>query len=115
MTKRSYSMQRRATLEAETRERIVRATVALHAKHGGLRTSYAMIARRAQVAPQTVYNHFPELGALFGACTGHVLDRAPPLAVKSFHAEQSPSARLRLLAQAVYARHLFLAPWMRIG
>ena len=34
MTKRSYTMQRRTALEAETRERIVRATVALQ-EHGG--------------------------------------------------------------------------------
>ena len=62
MAKRAYTMQRRATLEAETRERIVRATVALHAERGGLGTSYAMIAKQADVSPQTVYNHFPELG-----------------------------------------------------
>ena len=115
MPKRSYSMQRRAALEADTRERIVRATVALHAEHGALGTSYAMIAKRAQVAPQTVYNHFPELGALFGACTGHVLDQAPPLDAETFRSGRSPAARLRLLAQAVFARHDFLAPWMRIG
>jgi len=115
MAKRSYTMHRRATLEAETRERIVRATVALHAEHGGLGTSYAMIAKRAQVAPQTVYNHFPELGALFGACTGHVLERAPPLGVETFRSGPSPATRLRLLAQGVYARHAFLAPWMRIS
>src|SRR4029079_17571439 len=115
MAKRSYTMHRRATLEAETRERIVRATVALHAKHGGLGTSYAMIAKRAQGALQKVYNHFPELGALFDACTGHVLDRAPPLGLESFQAGPSPPARLRLLAQAVYARHVFLATWMRIS
>ncbi len=115
MTKRSYTMQRRATLEAQTRERIVRATVALHKEHGGLGTSYAMIAKRAQVAPQTVYNHFPELGPLFGACTGHVLDRAPPLGLETFRSGRSPATRLRLLAQGVYARHVFLAPWMRIS
>jgi AcrR family transcriptional regulator len=115
MPKRSYSMQRRAALEAETRERIVRATVALHAEHGPLGTSYAMIAKRAQVAPQTVYNHFPEEGALFGACTGHVRDRAPPLDADTFRSGRSPAARLRLLAQAVFARHVFLAPWMRLG
>jgi len=115
MAKRSYTMHRRATLEAETRERIVRATVALHAEHGGLGTSYAMIAKRAQVAPQTVYNHFPELGALFGACTGHVLDQAPALGVETFRSGRSPATRLRLLAQGVYARHAFLAPWMRIS
>jgi AcrR family transcriptional regulator len=74
-----------------------------------------MIAKRAQVAPQTVYNHFPELGALFGACTGHVLDQAPPLDAETFRSGRSPAARLRLLARAVFARHDFLAPWMRIG
>ena len=115
MTKRSYSMERRASLEAQTRERIVRATVELHAKHGVLGTTHAMIAKRAEVAPQTVYNHFPALGALLGACTGHVLDRAPPLGAESFRAGRSPEARLRLLAQAVYARHAYLAPWMRVS
>jgi AcrR family transcriptional regulator len=113
MPKRSYSMDRRAALEADTRERIVRATVALHAERGALGTSYAMIAKRAQVAPQTVYNHFPELGALLGACTGHVRDRAPPLDAETFRSGRSPAARLRLLAQAVFARHEFLAPWSR--
>lgn len=108
-------MRRRAALEADTRERIVRATVALHAERGALGTSYAMIAKRAQVAPQTVYNHFPELGALFGACTGHVQDQAPPLDAETFRSGRSPAARLRLLAQAVFARHDFFAPWMRFG
>src|SRR4029079_15474833 len=97
MAKRPYTMERRATLEAATRERIVLATVALHAEHGGLGTSYAMIAKRADVSPQTVYNHFPELGTLFGACTGHVLDRAPPLGLDTFRSGRTPAARLRLL------------------
>jgi len=115
MTKRTYSMERRASLEAETRERIVRATVDLHAKHGGLGTSYAMIAKRAQVSPQTVYNHFPELGALFGACTGHVMDRAPPLGVETFRSGRTPEERLALLAAAVFARHAFMQPWLRVS
>jgi AcrR family transcriptional regulator len=115
MAKRTYTMHRRAALEGETRGKIVRATVALHARHGGMGTSYAMIARRANVSPQTVYNHFPDLGELFGACTGHVLERAPPLGVESFRAGRTPAARLDLLAQAVYARHDYLAPWMRIS
>ena len=112
MPKRSYSMQRRVALEAETRECIVRATVALHARHGALATTYAMIAKRAQVATQTVYNHFPDDSALLGACTGHVLDRAPPLALEKIRSVRSPAARLRLLAEAVFARHEFMAPWL---
>ncbi|CAG1008890.1 hypothetical protein BURK1_03588 [Burkholderiales bacterium] len=115
MATRGYSMERRAALETETRERIVRATVALHAEHGPLGTTYAMIAKRARVAPQTVYNHFPGPDTLFGACTGHVLGRAPPLGPESIRSGRTPADRLRLLARAVYARHAFLAPWMRIG
>jgi AcrR family transcriptional regulator len=74
-----------------------------------------MIAKRAQVAPQTVYNHFPELETLLGACTGHVRDRAPPLGPESYRSGRSAAARLRLLAGAVFARHAFVAPWMRFG
>ena len=113
MAKRTYSMERRAAVEAETRERIVRATVALHAQHGALATTYQMIAKRAQVAPQTVYNHFPKDDALIGACTGHVNGRAPPLNTATIRAGRSPAARLMLLAQAVYARHMYMAPWLR--
>ena len=57
-------MQRRATLKGRSRAHTARATVSLNAKHLGLRTSYAMIARRVQVAPQTGDNHIPELGAI---------------------------------------------------
>ena len=113
MTKRSYDMQRRARLEAETRERIVRATVDLHARHGPLGTSYGMIATRAQVSPQTVYNHFPTLDALLGACTSHVGSRAPPLGPETFQSGRTPAKRLELLATAVFTQHAFLAPWMR--
>jgi len=113
MTKRPYDMQRRATLEADTRERIVRATVDLHAKHGPLGTSYGMIAKRAQVAPQTVYNHFPAMDALLGACTSHVGSRAPHLGLDTLKSGRTPAKRLELLATAVFARHAYLAPWMR--
>ena len=115
MTRRPYAKQRRAALEAETRERIVLAAVALHAEHGGLGTSYAMIAKRADVAPQTVYNHFPDLGALFGACTGHVLAKAPPFGPETFRSGRTAADRMKLLAQAAYRRNEFLAPWLRKG
>ena len=115
MPRRPYSMERREALEAETRERIVRAAVRLHADHGAGATSYAMIAKRAQVSPQTVYNHFPGLPALLGACTGHVLARAPAVDETSFGGARSAAERLRRLARAVYARHDFMAPWMRLG
>ena len=56
MAKRPYSMECRDALEEKTRERIVRATVALHAEHGVSATSYAMIAKRAQGSQYEIAN-----------------------------------------------------------
>jgi hypothetical protein len=35
--------------------------------------------------------------------------------LETFRSGRSPATRLRLLAQAVFARHAFLARWMRTG
>lgn len=115
MGRRKYQQRVRAAQQEQKREGIVRATVALHAKHGVLGTSYPMIAARARVSIQTVYNHFPELGQLIGACTGHVMDRAPSVTPEVFKSGPTPEQRLRLLASAVYAQHEYLTPWMRHG
>jgi len=115
MGRRSYQQKRRAEQLEKKREGIVRATVALHAKHGALGTSYPMIAARARVSIQTVYNHFPDLGQLIDACTGHVLPQAPPVTPDVLKPGRNPEQRLRLLASAVYAQHEYLEPWMRFG
>ncbi|NJO12564.1 MAG: TetR/AcrR family transcriptional regulator [Gammaproteobacteria bacterium] len=74
-----------------------------------------MIAARAKVSTQTVYNHFPEFGQLLGACTGHVLARAPVLNADTIRPGKSPKERLQLLGAAVCEQQAFLAPWMRLG
>jgi AcrR family transcriptional regulator len=115
MRRRTYQQKRRAEQLEQKRDRIVRATVALHAKHGVLATSYPMIAARARVSIQTVYNHFPELGQLIGACTGHVMPQAPAVTPEVLRPGRNPEQRLRLLANAVYAQHAYLEPWMRFA
>lgn len=115
MARRPYTKNRRAENEAATRERILRATVALHAEHGAVATSYAMIAASAGVSPQTVYNHFPSLGPLIEGCTGHVHAQAPPVDASVFAQGASAAERLRLLTGAVFAQLEFVAPWMRLG
>lgn len=112
---RRYDKTRRAQLEAETRERIMRATVALHAVHGALGTSYAMIAEKAGVSPQTVYNHYPNLGKLVHGCTSHVARRAPPVDASCLGDARTAEGRLRRLAEAAYAQLAFMAPWLRLG
>src|SRR5579864_9432831 len=78
LTHRAYRLKARAERQRETRERIVAATEALHREVGPARTTIADIARRAGVERLTVYNHFPELAHLLGACQAHFLAAHPP-------------------------------------
>ena len=68
---RAYRMGRRLETVEETRERIAKATYELHATIGPARTTISAVAERAGVQRHTVYNHFPDLGSLFRACTEH--------------------------------------------
>lgn len=68
---RSYKLKKRAEHVAETRRRIVDATVELHTTLGPSRTSVAAIAERAGVQRHTVYAHFPDTSSLLAACTAH--------------------------------------------
>jgi len=68
MAPRKYRMDKRQQAVAETRGRILDATVALYGEQGILATSWEDIAQRADVALATVYRHFPSLEELVPAC-----------------------------------------------
>ena len=68
-------MRRRAEQVDQTRQRIVEATVELHGSVGPAATTIAAIADRAGVTRLTVYRHFPDEAALFGACSAHWISR----------------------------------------
>jgi len=77
---RDYRMKERARALDETRDRIVRITMALHDEQGVAATSFVDVARRAGVGPATVYRHFPTAGALVMACGAHVwAEMQPPV------------------------------------
>jgi AcrR family transcriptional regulator len=79
MAPRRYSMDRRRESLEATRQRILEATLALHAERGIFGTSWRDIAERADVAATTVYKHFPSLDELVPACGAHIaLMTAPP-------------------------------------
>jgi len=65
---RPYRKTRRSAAQDETREKIVRATMALHLEKGVATTSYPDIAARAGVGAATVYRHFPTMDSLVDAC-----------------------------------------------
>jgi len=76
--RRSYRMKDRARTQAETRDRIVNATMRLHDEKGVAATSFVDIARRAGIGAATVYRHFPTLGSLVAACGAHVWKEMDP-------------------------------------
>jgi len=113
MAPRAYDRRHRDAALAAMRERITAAIADLHAEIGPSRTTYAMVARRADVAIPTVYKHFPTPAAMFGACIGHVSARAPALTAEAFGDAMSAGDRLARLVPALFDRHRMFAPWLR--
>ena len=72
-SRRPYTLKRRQAQVDETRLRITAAAFELHATIGPSRTTISAIAERAGVQRHTVYHHFPDLDALYAACTAHGL------------------------------------------
>jgi AcrR family transcriptional regulator len=77
-TRRSYRMKDRAKAQAETRERIIGATMQLHDEKGVAATSFLDVARRADLGVATVYRHFPTVGSLIAACGAHIWKEMDP-------------------------------------
>src|SRR4051794_33334703 len=102
-TKRTYELKQRALKQAETRQRIVEATAALHQEVGPARTTVAEIARRARVQRLTVYNHFPEERELFGACSAHFMAEVPPPSPGDWVAVANAPERLRTALRELHA------------
>jgi AcrR family transcriptional regulator len=75
--KRTYNLGRRAETAAETRQRLVDATAALHAERGISATSLRDIAERAGVSVGTAYHHFPTYLDAVRACGAHTMAVSP--------------------------------------
>jgi AcrR family transcriptional regulator len=101
--KRQYQMRRRAEQEAETRQRITESAVALHGSLGPAQTSVSAIADRAGVQRSTVYRHFPDEEALFGACSQHWAERNPPPNIDRWGEIGDPEERLSTALEELYA------------
>lgn len=74
---RPYRQKRRAEQQADTRRRIVEATIDLHSSVGPAQTTVSMVAERAGVQRHTVYAHFPDEFGLFLACSALAEERDP--------------------------------------
>ena len=103
---RKYELRQRADNQAQTRLRIVEATVRLHNTVGPARTTIGAIAELAGVERLTVYRHFPDRAELFRACAALHLEVNAPPDVSEWMAIRNPTQRLRagLLASYAYYR-----------
>jgi AcrR family transcriptional regulator len=101
--KRTYTMRRRAQMEEATRLAITESAVELHGTLGPARTSVSAVAERAGVRRSTVYRHFPDEAALFGACSAHWMASNPPPDIGRWRAIADPAERLRVGLEEMYA------------
>lgn len=114
MSPRKYDMTRRATAAAETRRRIVDATLELHGEQGIAATSWDDIATRAGVGVGTVYRHFPSLDELIPACGEITRERiALPDPEAVFAGPDAPAERLERLVREAFAIYERAAPQLR--
>src|SRR6476660_9885741 len=102
MATRRYQQKRRAEHQAETRQRIVEAMVALHGEVGPARTTISAIAERAGVERLTVYRHFPDETEMFQACTTHYATVVPQPDPAKWGSIEEPAERLRAALLAFY-------------
>src|SRR5436305_738848 len=101
--KRPYKMKRRAELEAQTKQRITESAVELHGSLGPARSSMEAVAEHAGVPRSTVYRHFADEEALFGACSAHWAAENPPPDVTQWTQIADPDERLATALGGLYA------------
>ena len=100
---RTYTLERRAERQADTRRRIVEAAVDLHSSVGPALTTFSMLAERAGVQRHTLYAHFPDELSLSLACSSLAMEERDPLPnAESWRVIEDRRVRLRVGLTALY-------------
>ncbi len=100
--KRKYEKKRRAEAEAQTRLRITESAVKLHGTRGPAQTTMSAVAEHAGVRRSTLYRHFPDEAALFGACSAHWAAENPPPDIGRWARIEDPGERLEKALAELY-------------
>ncbi len=103
MSPRSYQMGKRAESAAQTRQRIVQATMVLHRDQGIAATTMKEIAERADVGIGTLYHHFPRYEDAIRACGARTAELARLPTCEIFDGGRSLPARVAVLVGELFA------------
>ncbi len=104
-------MDRRSEQVASTRERILDAATDLFGTRGIQGTSMLEVARRADVAPGTVLNHFDTAGALAEAVVARAIAAIQVPTAQIFDGARSRRERIRRLVAEMFAFYERSNPW----
>lgn len=111
MAPRAYNNETRQQQQEQLKQRIAESAARLHAERGVLATSYAEIAHAAGVSLPTMYKHFPDLGQLVRACSGHVTAHAPAFPTDEILAASELHTAAQVLVDAADRLHAYFEPW----
>lgn len=112
---RKYALGKRAAQQADTRRRIVDAAKALYLEQGVARTTMLDVARRADVAPGTVANHFGSASALAAEVTAEVLSDLHVPTPDMFDGVDDLADRIGLLVRELAAFMDRSEHWWRVS
>lgn len=112
---RKYALGKRATQQAETQRRIIEAALTLYQEKGVSATTMLDVARRADVAPGTVANHFGSARALATEATTTILADLRMPTPNLFDGVDRLSDRIHLLVRELAAFFERSEPWYRVS
>lgn len=108
---RKYELGKRAAQRAETRRRIIAAALELYQERGVSATTMVDVARRADVAPGTVANHFGSAAALATEATSQILGELRMPSPELFVGVVGLRSRVELLVRELSAFFDRNEPW----
>jgi AcrR family transcriptional regulator len=112
---RKYALGKRAVQQSDTHRRIIDAALALYQERGVSATTMQDVARRADVAPGTVSNHFGSAAALAAVGTMEILAGLQMPKPEVFDGVDRLSDRVRLLVRELAAFFERSGPWYRVS
>jgi AcrR family transcriptional regulator len=109
---RPYNNQVRHQQQEALRQRIVEAAAHLHARQGGLATTYADVAKQAGVSLPTVHKHFPSADDLFVSCTRHIAELGPVVRAQQILGAIDLAQAAETLVASLDEINAYFEPWL---